>query len=160
MQPTDAGTAYHFGAMRNVSFAAGMTVFILIWTGGLWLQWRVGFPWIFPLLFGLFELLLIVVAIDLWFGAITVTIGAGVVRRRHTILGLGSTREIPAADIAQIDLPITMQTTGRSGTPYYELRAKRTNGRKLSLGSGIRDKRQAEWLAAEMRAAIGLRGLQ
>ncbi len=160
VQPTDAGTAYHFSAMRNLSFAAGMTVFILIWTGGLWLQWRVGFPWIFLLICGLIELLLIVIAVDLWFGATTVTIGSGIVRRRHTVLGVGSTREIALGDISQIDLPITMQTTGRSGTPYYELRALRKNGRKLSLGSGIRNKRQAEWLAAEMRAALGLPALR
>ena len=157
VQPADTGTTYHFGAMRNVSFAVGVTVFTLIWTGALWLQVTLGFPWLFPIVTGLFELLLIAIVADLWFGATTVTIGAGVVRRRHTILGLGATRAIPVADIVQIELPITMQTSGRSGTPYYELRAKRTSGRKLSLGGGIRDKRQAEWLAAEMRAAIGLR---
>ncbi|HLG58789.1 MAG TPA: hypothetical protein VI485_25815 [Vicinamibacterales bacterium] len=36
---------------------------------------------IFPLVFGLFELLLI--AIDLWLGSTTVTIGSDTVRRRH-----------------------------------------------------------------------------
>lgn len=56
----------------------------------------------------------------------------------------------------KIDLHISMQTTGRSGTPYYEIRAARSNGRRLSLGGGIRDKAHAEWLAGQMRLAIGL----
>jgi len=62
-----------------------------------------------------------------------------------------------AAEIASIDLHINMQTQGRYGTPYYQVRARLKSGRKASLGDGIRNKRHAEWLAAQMRAAIGMR---
>ena len=86
----------------------------------------------------------------------TVTIGSGVVRKRHTILGLGWSSVIRCETIKDLHLHISMQTTGRSGTPYYELRATLSNGRHRSLGSGVRDKRQAVWLAAQMRSAIGL----
>ena len=48
-----------------------------------------------------------------------------------------------------------MQTTGRSGTPFYEIRVTKPNGRRGSLGSGIR-KAHAEWLAREMRSGMGL----
>jgi hypothetical protein len=50
-----------------------------------------------------------------------------------------------------------MQTQGRFGTPYYEVRAGSRTARRLSLGDGIRNKRHAEWLAAQMRASIGLK---
>jgi hypothetical protein len=50
-----------------------------------------------------------------------------------------------------------MQSTGRSGTPYYELRATLDTGRHTHLGYGIRNKRHAEWLADRMRAEIGLK---
>jgi hypothetical protein len=56
----------------------------------------------------------------------------------------------------KIEVHISMQTTGRSGTPYYEIRATTGSGRRRSLGSGIRNKAHAESLAHEMRAAIGL----
>jgi len=75
----------------------------------------------------------------------------------NTVLGLGGTRTLRAVEIASIDPHINMQTQGRYGTPYYEVRARLTNGRKVSLGDGIRNKRHAEWLAAQMRAAIGMR---
>jgi len=34
----EAGVEYHFAAARNPSFAIGLTAFVLIWTGALWLQ--------------------------------------------------------------------------------------------------------------------------
>jgi hypothetical protein len=159
VEPAPDGMAYTFGAMRNVSFAVGLTAFTVIWTGALWVQWKVGFPWILPILVitGLVELLLVVVVVDLWLGSTTTTVGSGEVRRRHTLLGLGSTRAIAASDIASVDLHISMQTEGRYGTPYYDVRAVLKNGRKVSLGSGVRSKPQAEWLAGQMRSAIGLR---
>ena len=50
-----------------------------------------------------------------------------------------------------------MQTQGRFGTPYYDIRATLKNGRKRTLGGGIRQKRHAEWLAAQVRGTIGIR---
>ena len=95
--------------------------------------------------------------IDLWLGATVVIAGNGTLRVRHAVLGAGRSRTLRAADIASIDLHINMQTQGRFGTPYYEVRARLTNGRKASLGDGIRNKRHAEWLAAQMRASIGVK---
>jgi len=76
---------------------------------------------------------------------------------RHSVLGAGGSRTLTAAEIATIELHISMQTQGRYGTPYYEIRARLRSGRKASLGSGVRNKRHAEWLAAQMRASIGLK---
>lgn len=157
VRQTEAGVEYHFGAARNPSFAIGLTVFVLIWTSALWLQIAIDAPVLFPLLTGLFELLLLVIAADLWLGTTTVTVGPHTVRCRRAIAGLGTTRVIASTDIVKIDLHISMQTSGRSGTPYYEIRATTGAGRHRSLGSGIRNKAHAEWLAQEMRSAIGLR---
>jgi len=157
VRQTETGVEYHFGAARNPSFAIGLTAFVLIWTGALWLQIAIDAPVLFPLLTGLFELLLLVIAADLWLGTTTVTVGPHTVKCRQAIAGVGTTRAIPSTDIVKIDLHISMQTTGRSGTPYYEIRATTGAGRHRSLGSGIRNKAHAEWLAQEMRSAIGLR---
>jgi hypothetical protein len=155
VRQTEAGVDYHFGAARNPSFAIPLTVFLLIWTGALWLQIALDAPVIFPLVTGLFELLLLVIVTDLWLGTTTVTINPRTIRCRHTIAGIGATRVMAPSEISKIDLHISMQTTGRSGTPYYEIRATKRNGRRGSLGSGIRNKAHAEWLAREMRTAVG-----
>jgi hypothetical protein len=157
VRQTEAGVEYHFGAARNPSFAIGLTAFALIWTGARWLQIAIDAPLLFPLLTGLFELLLLVIAADLWLGTTTVTVGPHTVKCRQAIAGVGTTRAIASTDIVKFDLHISMQTTGRSGTPYYEIRATTGAGRHRSLGSGIRTKAHAEWLAQEMRSAIGLR---
>jgi len=157
IRPTAEGTEYHFAAGRNASFCLGVAVFTLIWTGALYLQYVLDFPRIFVAITGLFELLLLLILADLWLGSTRVIIGAGVVRRRHTILGLGSTRVIPSKSIRTLDLHISMQSSGRSGTPYYELRATLDTGKHKHLGSGIRHKGYAEWLANRMRTEIGLK---
>ena len=156
VRQTEAGIEYHFGAARNPSFAIGLTVFLLIWSGALLVQIALDVPSIFSVVWGLFELLLIVVVADLWLGATTVTIGSQTIRRQHAVAGIGTTRVIPSKDVVKIELHISMQTTGRSGTPYYEIRATKADQRHLSFGSGISNKTHAEWLAREMRVAIGL----
>jgi hypothetical protein len=150
------GTTFGFAAMRNMPLAAGVTSFTALWTGALWLQWFLGFPWIFPIVTGLFGLLLVWISLDLWLGTTAVVVSGCEVRIRHTVLGIGSTRSVAAAEITAIDLHIGMQTQGRFGTPYYDIRATLRNGRKRTLGGGIRNKRHAEWLAAQMRAALGM----
>ena len=101
VEPAAEGTSFRFAPRRNLSFAAGVTVFTAIWTAALWLQWHLGFPWIFPIVTGLVDVLLVFIVADLWLGTTIVTIGAGTVRLRHTVLGVGSTKAIAAAEIAR-----------------------------------------------------------
>jgi len=157
VEPSDTGTLFAFAPARNLSFATGVTALTAVFVGALWLQWFLGFPWFFRIVTGVVDLLLVHVVIDLWLGATVVIAGNGTLRVRHAVLGAGRSRTLRAADIASIDLHINMQTQGRFGTPYYEVRARLKNGRVASLGDGIRNKRHAEWLAAQMRASIGLK---
>jgi len=155
--PTSGGTQYYFAAARNASFAIGLTFFTMLWTGALWLQYTLGFPRLFVVVTGAFELLLILILLEIWFGTTTVTMSSDSVHRRHAILGVGRTRIIPKRSITRLDLHISMQSTGRSGIPYYELRAMLDTGRRKHLGSGIRNKRHAEWLIERMRSEVGLK---
>jgi hypothetical protein len=68
VRQTEAGVEYHFEAARNPSFAIGLTAFLLIWSGALWLQIALDAPWLFPLVTGLFELLFLAIVADLWLG--------------------------------------------------------------------------------------------
>jgi hypothetical protein len=153
---TSEGTECRFQAGRNTRAATSLTVFVLIWTGALWLQFVLDFPWIFIVVTGFFELILLLIVANLWFGSTTVTIGGGSIRRRHAIVGLGSTRVIPVQSISRLDLHIGMQSTGPRGTPYYDLRVTLAGGRRTHLGSSIRNKRHAEWLRAAMSREMGI----
>jgi hypothetical protein len=156
VNPMAQGTEYRYEAARNRAFAAGMTFFLLLWTGFLWLEYVLNAPWIFIVVTGFFELLILLIVSELWFASTTVSIADGTVRRRTTMLGMGGTRVIPFHSIKKLNLHISMQTTGRSGTPYYEIRATLDTGKHKHLGFGIRNKRHAEWVADRMRKEIGL----
>jgi len=140
VRQTEAGVEYHFGAARNPSFATRLTAFLLIWTGALWLQIALGAPLIFPLVTGLFELLLLVIVTELWLGTTTMTINPRTIRCRHTIAGIGATRVMTPSEIAKIDLHISVQTTGRSGPPFYgsESRSGMVAGARSAAASGTK----------------------
>lgn len=144
---------FDFRGARNASFLAGMTAFTLIWTGALWLQHELDVPWIIQAVTFLCEVLFVVVCLDLWLGHTTVAIEGGHVSRRYTMLGLGRTRRWHVDEIKDIVLRIGSQTQGRTGVPYYDVRALLRSGRLVTLGPRIRSKREAEWLAARMRSA-------
>jgi hypothetical protein len=156
VEPSPDGMRFTFAARRNVSFVAGVTGLTSVFVGALWVQWYLGFPWFFQVATGLIDLLLVYVVIDLWLGVTTVVAANGALRVRHSLLGAGSERTLLAGEVASIDLHINMQTQGRYGTPYYQVRARLKSGRKTGLGDGIRNKRHAEWLAQQMRGAINL----
>jgi hypothetical protein len=50
---------------------------------------------------------------------------------------------------------IGTQSGGSSGTPFYDLYLVRRSGRDVLIGRFIRNKREAEWLAGEVKACLG-----
>jgi len=148
----EGGTKFSFPAARNPGSASALTGFWVIWCAAIWFIVTKHAPFIFPLFFGFFELLLGYGAIQLWLGTSRVVIGSGRVLVRSGLLGTGSTRQIVFSDVATIQAAITSQQgSGSSGTPYYDLQLLQTNGTKTTLGKTIRNKQEAEFLAAEMR---------
>ncbi len=154
---TLGGTEYCFGAARNVGAAISLTVFFFIWMGAIWLQLYLGAPLFFPIVCGLLGAVLLLFVIDLWFSSTTVVIESGMVKIKRTTLGIGGTKQIPCSDISDVQIKIGMQqgqTATQSAKAYYDIKIHRKNGKKVSAGRNLRDKREAEWLAAEMKAKI------
>jgi hypothetical protein len=152
----DGGTEFYFPAARNVGFAAGMTAFAGIWTGAVVFMVQLGAPFFFPLVFGLFDLLFVVIVVQVWLGTSRVVVKAGSVRVQRGLLGSGAVREFSAAEIAGIRTAITAQQGGSTGTLYYTVQLVTTSGRTYALGDNLRDQQEAEWLAAEMTRCAGL----
>ena len=90
-------------------------------------------------------------SLDLWLGTTRVVIESGVVRLTRGLLGAGPTRLIPCSEIKDTRLTIGMQSGDHSGTPYYTLNLVDSDDRTFSAGSYIKNKEEAEWLAAEMK---------
>jgi hypothetical protein len=156
VQPSPAGgVMFKFPALRNPGAALGTTAFFLVWTAVVWFLWTHA-PLFFTFFFGLFDLLFLLIVLSLWMGSSVVIIEAGTVTVRGGLLSLGPRHVVPCSEIAEILIPIGMQTGNASGTPYYNIQLVCRDGRKITAGQALRDKQEAEWLVAEMKKAAGL----
>lgn len=148
------GTEIVFPAARNVGAALGATVFTLLWGGLVWALLHFGAPIGFAIVFGLLGLLMVYSTLQLWLGVSQVTVDAGAVTVAHGWLIPGRERRLPASDIAEVSTAIGMRN---GSTPYYDVVLVRKDAKKLIAGRAVRDKREAEWLAAAIRDALGHR---
>jgi len=157
VQPTADGVQFYFPADRNPGAATGLTIFFAIFAAAFVFLVKMGAPIIFPIVFGFFDALMLLIALYTWFGTSKVTIGSGQLTAHSGILGLGPTRVVALDQIQSIDYAIGMQTGGAQGTPYYDIRLTPASGNQVTLGSGVKDKKELEWLLAQMRAAAGVK---
>ncbi len=151
------GTEYYFGAARNLGAAIAMLFFTAIWAGAIWLMIHLGAPVFFPILFGLFLLLFLLILCDLLFQTTRIIIESGTVKVRNSTLGITSGKDIPCAEVTEVKLGSSMQqqpTLTQAGRVYYDIEIHRKFGKRVKAGKHIRNKREAEWLATEMRRQI------
>jgi hypothetical protein len=148
------GTEIVFPAARNPAAAVGLTTFLLLWSGVLAFLIYAKAPIVFPVLFGLFELLLVFGALQLWLGVSHLTVDGRTLALTTGYLYPGRERRIAASEIAEVTATIGMQA---GTTPYYDVVILRKDGKKVTAGRSVRDKREAEWLAATIRSALGIR---
>lgn len=141
--PLPDGISIYASPARAKKAAAMLTVFALIWVGITVAMARFGVPLFFPAVFGFFGVFMVYASLSLWFRA-TRTIARGdEVQVKSTLLGIGGTKTIPAAEIESVHLKIGM-TAG--DTSYYRVVLHRQDGKNTTLAAAIRDKGEARWL--------------
>jgi hypothetical protein len=148
---TRRGTEIYFPPARNPGFAAGLTAFTGLWAGAIALTARLHAPILFPIVFGAFGVLLAALTLDAWLGVTRVTAGNGEVGVAHGWLVPGRERTLRAGEVADVTTKIGSQA---GNTAYYDLTILTTGGKRIAAGSSVRDKREAEWLAAQIREAL------
>jgi hypothetical protein len=146
------GTEIAFPAARNPGAAAGVSVFFVIWGAAIWFMLHVGAPVLFPIVFGLFQVLLLFMVLELWLGVSRVTVDSSAVTVASGYVAPFRERRYAAAEIAEVTTKIGMQSGGR---PYYDLTLVRADGKRVTAASSIRDKREAEWLAGVVKEGLG-----
>jgi hypothetical protein len=151
---TRRGTEIYFPRARNPGMAMGLTGFLGLWAGAIWGTVAFHASLLFPIVFGAFGLLLVILVLDLWLTVTRVTAGDGVVTVASGWLVPRRERTLRAPEVAEVTTRIGSQT---GGTPYYDLAIETKAGRRVAAGSGIRDKREAEWLAATIMKALAAR---
>jgi hypothetical protein len=147
------GTEIFFAAGRNLGVATGWTAFTVLWTAVVTVLFLSDVPILFPIVFGLFELLLVLGALDQWLGVSRVTADRGTLSIERGYVVPGRAHVIEGGRIADITTKIGMQAGSR---PYYDIVIVRKDGKRMTAGRGLRNKREAEWLVERLKIAVGL----
>jgi hypothetical protein len=160
-QPTDSpirvsqsarGTQIVFPAARDPGAAMGLTGFTALWGAIVWLIIYLKAPIVFGVLFGAVEVILLYATLRMWLRVVEVTASRDGVAVASGFGVAGDASLIPARDISAVEVRIGMQA---GSTVYYDLAVVTAGGRRTNAGSGVRDKREAEWLAGLIRQALG-----
>jgi len=104
-----------------------------------------------PLIFVAVGAAIALAGLRLLFMKTTINVRHGVITIENTIAFMNRQREIRATDISDISAKIQGQAMNR---PYYSIVATRPAGGSVKICGTIRDKRDADWLAAEMKREL------
>jgi hypothetical protein len=146
------GTEIFFPAARNPGAALGITFFLALWSGVVWALIHSHAPLLFPIVFGAFGLLLVIGVLELWLRVSRVVAGNGTLAVASGYVAAGGERTLRASMIDDVTTRIGMQAGTR---PYYDIVVNTKDGKKVVAGRALRDKREAEWLAAAIKQALG-----
>ncbi len=151
----DGSTEFYFPAFRNPSQILVLILFTAVWTTVVYFLAHSKAPFIFSLVFGLAELLLVYGLIRAMLVSFRLQVGNGRIVRRKALVGVGGAREFPFSDIAQI-LPVTKAQ--QPGSPAsYSLRLQMKSGEKATLVDMIDNRQEARWVAAQLEKLAGLK---
>jgi hypothetical protein len=146
------GTEILFPPARNPAMAAGLTAFFVLWCAAIWAVIHFKAPILFPIVFGLFGMLILWGVLDLWLKVTRVTVDSSAVTVASGYLMSGTGKTIAAGDVEDV----TAAIAGQGGsTPYYAIQIVRKDGKKINAGAWLRDKHEAEWLAGTIKSALG-----
>ncbi len=158
----EGGQRFTLPAKRNVKAGLSVIFFAALFSGftgllvalinrGLVPSAFAFVPWLMLLAFSGVSLLLVAIVLQVVFQTTIVDATSGGLVVTGRALGLTHTRRIARDEIGEIKLSIGMQA---GTTPYYDLSVARTNGPPARIAAMLRNKREAEWLAAEIKKAL------
>jgi hypothetical protein len=157
--PNGWGDRYVFPMFRHVAVIAGLGAFLAVWLGAIAAMWHLQAPILFPIVFGLFALLMIAGLADLMFYRSVVDVGRDGLRVRGGLFGLGRTHYFAADDLGgfgtNLDDFDARQDLQAGSRLYFSVVARCSGGRTVTLGKRLPDKRTAQAVIERMRASLG-----
>lgn len=155
MRQTPGGaTEVYFPPLRSPGAALGTAAFTIIWSACFWLMHALHVPFIFILGWGFFEMILVLILLSL-LAAVRVRVGEGAVTIEKSLAGLVySHRRITAGEVSGVTSVAGMTV---DNTVYNQLRISYGGNRRFDFADGIRDKREADWLADQIGRRLGLK---
>lgn len=131
----------------------------MIWGGIFWVLLGSDAPVIFPIIWGLFELLIMWGVADKWTGTTRVIVDSQGIAIRHKTLGLGGTKRMTCPEVSEVRVELAHQTTQQAGSrANYKVEIIDLAGTKVSAARSIKGKPVAREFARRLKQAIASRG--
>ena len=151
----EKGTSFYFPPLRSIPQALVVFVFATIWTGVVYFLWtHPEVPWIFRIVFSLFEILVIYMFLSVVFGSALLRVQNGTLQVRNAILGFGTLRTLPFNDVASIS-PLSQGRANTSGEVLYGINVKQGDGRNINVAASTLTQAEARWIVATLDRATG-----
>ena len=141
------GRSFVLQRARQKGAALALTSFTVIWCGFIWMMVKLGAPMLFPIVFGLFALLLSWAAVDMWLTEIRVRIENGTLAFTRRQLGPGSTKTFARDEISDIRPTRGMQSGSKL---YYRVELETTAGKKHAIATQLDNLRLAKRFITEI----------
>jgi len=153
----DGCTEFYFPALRSPSRAIFLLAFTAIWSGAAYFLLFSKAPRIFPVVFGLADLLLIYALFKVSFGTARIRVGNGEITSSKRILGFGTTQRFSVSEVDAIVAVTSGQQGGMQGQMTYAVRLRTNNGRRVALADEIASRQEARWVVSQIEALAGLK---
>jgi hypothetical protein len=142
-----------FPALRNPGASLFTTLFFCGWTAVVVFLAKSSAPVLFPIVFGLFDVLIGYFWFDTTFRRSCLTANRQRLVSHQSWLLFQRVKEWPTASIRNISLKVGMSSGQQH---YHDLIANLDTGKTATLASAIATKIEADWLVAELKSALGL----
>ena len=153
-ETAQGGREFVFPALLNPGVALAVALFLAIFSAATWFMVTTGkAPIFFPIVFGFVDLIIFLILINLLFKSSRITVDASGLTVAIRWLFFRKINCLIPADIANITTKIGM-TSGQN--VYYDIHVIARAGRDITAASSIKDKKEADWLVAEMKRLLKL----
>ncbi len=153
------GLKFYFRAGRNLFRAVLFVVLAAAFWGLLYamLHMRQRQPIFAWVIVGLLTFVLTLASIHTALTSTRIIVGNGAISWRHSVLGIGRTRQMQIADVASILAVTSIQQASSSGSTLYSLRLQTNTGKNHTLVDEIQSRQEAQWIVCEIEKRAGLR---
>lgn len=151
LSETGRGVDVGFPMGRNPGVAFGVTLFATLWSVVVFIMFRTDAPWLFRIIFSLADVLIVGIALWLWFGHSELHADStGLIL--HSGFGpFQRTRRFTPDEVVAVRPKVGMTAGSRA---YFDLHLLFKDGSELTAGSGLSDPRQVEWVGSKLLAAL------
>jgi hypothetical protein len=149
--PSGEGCKFTFPMGRNLGSTLGISAFWLIWSGAVVLMIYLDAGIFFPVVFGLFDALILLFVVDIWFYKSTVDVSPRGLSVTGGLLGLGKTRWVDASDVAKIEPAQGMQS---GQTAFYNIVVTCGAGKQITIGKRLASHHLATAVIGQIEQAM------